>query len=181
MIDSTERQNHGDGTSTRRYIRPLGRGSERKQNVCIRDDPAIGRSPIQSRFASATSNVYYGSSHAAIKHVSMDIADREVTALMGPSGCGKSTFLRALNRMHDLTPGARVTGERSCWTARNSMPQPRMWFTCASGWAWSFSARIPSRSRSSRMSPTACRSRAGKRERTQDDGRAQPARRSPLG
>src|SRR5215472_6674023 len=55
-------------------------------------------------------NVYYGSSHA-IKHVSMDVAEREVTALMGPSGCGKSTFLRALNRMHDLTPGARVTGE----------------------------------------------------------------------
>jgi phosphate transport system ATP-binding protein len=54
-------------------------------------------------------NVYYGESHA-IKHVSIDIAEREVTALMGPSGCGKSTFLRALNRMHDLTPGARVTG-----------------------------------------------------------------------
>jgi phosphate transport system ATP-binding protein len=54
-------------------------------------------------------NVYYGEAHA-IKHVSIDIAEREVTALMGPSGCGKSTFLRALNRMHDLTPGARVTG-----------------------------------------------------------------------
>jgi phosphate transport system ATP-binding protein len=54
-------------------------------------------------------NVYYGEAHA-IKNVSIDIAEREVTALMGPSGCGKSTFLRALNRMHDLTPGARVTG-----------------------------------------------------------------------
>src|SRR5262245_46438208 len=54
-------------------------------------------------------NVYYGSNHA-IKHVSIDIAEREVTALMGPSGCGKSTFLRALNRMHDLPPGARGTG-----------------------------------------------------------------------
>jgi phosphate transport system ATP-binding protein len=54
-------------------------------------------------------NVYYGAAHA-IKHVSIDIAERDVTALMGPSGCGKSTFLRALNRMHDLTPGARVTG-----------------------------------------------------------------------
>ncbi|MGH9421398.1 MAG: phosphate ABC transporter ATP-binding protein PstB [Thermoanaerobaculia bacterium] len=54
-------------------------------------------------------NVYYGEAHA-IKHVNIDIAEREVTALMGPSGCGKSTFLRALNRMHDLTPGARVTG-----------------------------------------------------------------------
>jgi phosphate transport system ATP-binding protein len=54
-------------------------------------------------------NVYYGQAHA-IKHVNIDIAEREVTALMGPSGCGKSTFIRALNRMHDLTPGARVTG-----------------------------------------------------------------------
>ena len=54
-------------------------------------------------------NVYYGEAHA-IKQVNIDIAEREVTALMGPSGCGKSTFLRALNRMHDLTPGARVTG-----------------------------------------------------------------------
>ncbi|HLZ21548.1 MAG TPA: phosphate ABC transporter ATP-binding protein PstB [Ktedonobacterales bacterium] len=54
-------------------------------------------------------NVFYGKAHA-IKNVSIEIADRQVTALMGPSGCGKSTFLRALNRMHDLTPAARVTG-----------------------------------------------------------------------
>jgi phosphate transport system ATP-binding protein len=54
-------------------------------------------------------NVYYGEAHA-IKDVSMDIPEREVTALMGPSGCGKSTFIRALNRMHDVTRGARVTG-----------------------------------------------------------------------
>jgi len=40
----------------------------------------------------------------------MDIAPRSVTAIIGPSGCGKTTFLRALNRMHDHTPGARVTG-----------------------------------------------------------------------
>ena len=54
-------------------------------------------------------NVYYGGNHA-IQNVSIEIPERQVTALMGPSGCGKSTFLRALNRMHDLTPGARVTG-----------------------------------------------------------------------
>jgi phosphate transport system ATP-binding protein len=54
-------------------------------------------------------NVYYGSRHA-IKDVSIQIFEHQVTALMGPSGCGKSTFLRALDRMHDLTPGARVTG-----------------------------------------------------------------------
>ncbi len=55
-------------------------------------------------------NVYYSQAHA-IKHVNMEIADRRVTALMGPSGCGKSTFVRALNRMHDLTPTARVEGQ----------------------------------------------------------------------
>jgi phosphate transport system ATP-binding protein len=55
-------------------------------------------------------DVYYGSFHA-IKQADLKIPDRRVTALIGPSGCGKSTFLRALNRMHDLTPGARVTGK----------------------------------------------------------------------
>ena len=55
-------------------------------------------------------NVYYGKTHA-IKNVSLPIPDKQVTAFMGPSGCGKSTFLRALNRMHDLLPNAKVTGE----------------------------------------------------------------------
>jgi phosphate transport system ATP-binding protein len=54
-------------------------------------------------------NVFYGARHA-IKDVTIQILEHQVTALMGPSGCGKSTFLRALDRMHDLTPGARVTG-----------------------------------------------------------------------
>lgn len=55
-------------------------------------------------------NVFYGTNHA-LKSISLPVPERQVTALMGPSGCGKSTFLRALNRMHDLTPGARVTGQ----------------------------------------------------------------------
>jgi phosphate transport system ATP-binding protein len=54
-------------------------------------------------------DVFYGS-FQAIKNASLKMAGNTVTALIGPSGCGKSTFLRALNRMHDLTPGARVTG-----------------------------------------------------------------------
>lgn len=54
-------------------------------------------------------DVFYGS-FQAIKHANLVVPDRRVTALIGPSGCGKSTFLRALNRMHDLTPGARVEG-----------------------------------------------------------------------
>jgi phosphate transport system ATP-binding protein len=53
--------------------------------------------------------VFYGSTRA-IKGVDMVVLANEITALIGPSGCGKSTFLRALNRMHDLTPTARVQG-----------------------------------------------------------------------
>jgi phosphate transport system ATP-binding protein len=47
----------------------------------------------------------------ALNSISMEITDREVTAFIGPSGCGKSTFLRTLNRMNDLIPGVRITGE----------------------------------------------------------------------
>jgi phosphate transport system ATP-binding protein len=54
-------------------------------------------------------DIFYGN-FQAIKHANMDVPENRVMALIGPSGCGKSTFLRALNRMHDLTPGARVTG-----------------------------------------------------------------------
>jgi phosphate transport system ATP-binding protein len=55
-------------------------------------------------------NVYYGD-FLAVKQVSMGYAKNEITALIGPSGCGKSTVLRALNRMNDLIPSARVEGE----------------------------------------------------------------------
>jgi phosphate transport system ATP-binding protein len=54
-------------------------------------------------------DIFYGN-FQAIKHADMNVPEKRVMALIGPSGCGKSTFLRALNRMHDLTPGARVTG-----------------------------------------------------------------------
>jgi phosphate transport system ATP-binding protein len=54
-------------------------------------------------------DVYYGAFHA-VKDASLAVYPNCVMALIGPSGCGKSTFIRALNRMHDLTPGARVTG-----------------------------------------------------------------------
>jgi len=53
--------------------------------------------------------VYYGSFHA-IKNAGLSVPAHCVMALIGPSGCGKSTFIRALNRMHDLTPSARVEG-----------------------------------------------------------------------
>jgi phosphate transport system ATP-binding protein len=46
----------------------------------------------------------------ALKGIDLSVAAREVTAVIGPSGCGKSTFVRTLNRMHEVTPGARVEG-----------------------------------------------------------------------
>lgn len=54
-------------------------------------------------------NLYYGEYHA-LKHITMDIREGEITALIGPSGCGKSTFLKTLNRMNDLVENVRVTG-----------------------------------------------------------------------
>jgi phosphate transport system ATP-binding protein len=55
-------------------------------------------------------NVFYGDK-LAVQDITMDIYKQQVTALIGPSGCGKSTLLRCLNRMNDLIPSARVTGE----------------------------------------------------------------------
>src|SRR3954463_16154179 len=55
-------------------------------------------------------NIYYGD-FLAVEGVSMTIPARSVTAIIGPSGCGKSTFLRSLNRMHEVIPGARVEGK----------------------------------------------------------------------
>ena len=82
---------------------------ERELLDAAAEQPAIARitDPVKVRIRDL--NVYYGQTHA-IKDITLDIPARQVTALMGPSGCGKSTFVRALNRMHDLTPTARVTG-----------------------------------------------------------------------
>ena len=54
--------------------------------------------------------LWYGSAQA-LKNVSISIAEKSITALIGPSGCGKSTFLKTLNRMNDLIPGVKITGE----------------------------------------------------------------------
>lgn len=55
-------------------------------------------------------NFYYGKGQA-LKRVSLDIKEHQITALIGPSGCGKTTFLRLLNRMNDIIPGIRLEGE----------------------------------------------------------------------
>ena len=54
--------------------------------------------------------LWYGQTQA-LKNINMEIPEKSITALIGPSGCGKSTFLKTLDRMNDLVPGVKITGE----------------------------------------------------------------------
>ena len=54
-------------------------------------------------------NAWFGKNHV-LKDISLNVKENEVTAVIGPSGCGKSTFIRCLNRMHELVPGAKTSG-----------------------------------------------------------------------
>ena len=65
---------------------------------------------MSKRIETTDLNVYYGT-FRAVEDVTITIEPRTVTAFIGPSGCGKSTFLRTLNRMHEVIPGAHVEGE----------------------------------------------------------------------
>ena len=64
---------------------------------------------MKSKISAKGVNVYYGEKQA-LKNISVEIGEKEVTALIGPSGCGKSTFLRCLNRMNDVIDICRVEG-----------------------------------------------------------------------
>ena len=64
----------------------------------------------QSAMVARNVSAWYGG-HKALDRISLDMRAGEITALIGPSGCGKSTFLRILNRMHELIPGASLSGE----------------------------------------------------------------------
>ncbi len=77
--------------------------------------PGAGQSaaaPLNGSYAIAAQdlNVYYGN-FRAVKDISLKVRRHQITALIGPSGCGKSTLLRAFNRMNELIPTARATGE----------------------------------------------------------------------
>jgi phosphate transport system ATP-binding protein len=65
---------------------------------------------VAKRIDCSDVNIYYGD-FLAVQDVTVSIEPRSVTALIGPSGCGKSTFLRTINRMHEVIPGARVEGK----------------------------------------------------------------------
>ncbi|HET9848902.1 MAG TPA: phosphate ABC transporter ATP-binding protein PstB [Candidatus Dormibacteraeota bacterium] len=72
--------------------------------------PAVQDADREIKLDARDVNFFYGD-FQALEDVSLSVQARKVTALIGPSGCGKTTFLRIFNRMHDLTPGTRATGE----------------------------------------------------------------------
>ena len=65
---------------------------------------------MDPKITSKDLDFFYGKKQA-LKEVSLDVKEHQITALMGPSGCGKSTFLRTLNRMNDIIPGIRMSGQ----------------------------------------------------------------------
>jgi phosphate transport system ATP-binding protein len=83
-------------------LRPNGPAS-------VRRDPAASDQAVTGRIEIEGMSAYYGS-FRAVGDVTVTVKPHAITAIIGPSGCGKSTFLRSLNRMHELTPGARVEG-----------------------------------------------------------------------
>ena len=94
---------------------PSGEPAAERRFEPSRPDAGVGADGADGRLAEPIFDVrdvhvYYGE-HRAVRDISMKIAQHEITALIGPSGCGKSTFIRCLNRMNDLIPGARVDGE----------------------------------------------------------------------
>jgi phosphate transport system ATP-binding protein len=64
----------------------------------------------QIKISTRELNLHYGDVQA-LKHITIDIEEKKITALIGPSGCGKSTFLKTLNRMNDLIPSVKITGD----------------------------------------------------------------------
>jgi phosphate transport system ATP-binding protein len=73
--------------------------------------PGTQAAPAQTvKFEVRHLDFYYGKAHA-LKDVSLELRDRQITAFIGPSGCGKSTLLRVFNRMYALYPGHRATGD----------------------------------------------------------------------
>jgi phosphate transport system ATP-binding protein len=76
----------------------------------VENAPVASAAAAQPKIVARNVNLWYGEKQALF-NVSLDIIEREVTALIGPSGCGKSTFLRCLNRMNDVIDIARTEGE----------------------------------------------------------------------
>src|SRR5262249_2715347 len=82
------------------------------RTTAVREDASSSHGPggaAPAKIDVSRMNIYYGS-NCVLQQITLKVKPNEVTALIGPSGCGKSTFLRSLNRMNDIIPGARVEG-----------------------------------------------------------------------
>ncbi len=82
-------------------------GSSAEETSKSRWDPPV--SALVPKMKTVDLHAYFGPAEV-LKGISLPIADKQVTAVIGPSGCGKSTFVRCLNRMHEVVPGARAAG-----------------------------------------------------------------------
>src|SRR5260370_24524722 len=72
--------------------------------------PSVALPEAPAKVTARSLNFYYGE-HPALKNINLTLGANRVTAFIGPSGCGKSTLLRIFNRMYDLYPGQRATGQ----------------------------------------------------------------------
>ena len=114
--------------------------------------PDAGSNPPRMRSATSTSST---AAHRALKGINLDLPDRQVTGLIGPSGCGKSTLLRVLNRMYDLYPGQRATGEVLMDGENIIAPGRGPQRAARRASAWCSRSRRRSRCRSTTTSPSA--------------------------
>ena len=87
-----------------------GRRADGPMGGAARDERPISPSAHPPVLESRSYNFWYGPTQA-LHDIQLSIPPNAVTALIGPSGCGKTTFLRSINRLHDLTPGARHAGD----------------------------------------------------------------------
>lgn len=92
-------------------IRPTsGQAADRKAGKAAEQSSGqVGERPRVAKMEVSDLDLHYGEFHA-LKNVSLEFPENEVTALIGPSGCGKSTLLKTLNRMNDLVEGCRIEG-----------------------------------------------------------------------
>ncbi|MEK6453470.1 phosphate ABC transporter ATP-binding protein PstB [Caldifermentibacillus hisashii] len=78
----------------------------RKEELMI-EQPEVNKEEV---YQTKDLNLWYGENHA-LKHINLDIFENEITAIIGPSGCGKSTYIKTLNRMVELIPAVKTSGE----------------------------------------------------------------------
>src|ERR1043166_4109421 len=93
-------------TTEREKVRAIGPPTP----AVRKETPAEAQSSLIPAVSVKDLSIFFGANHV-LKRVTLDVPARAVTAIIGPSGCGKSTFLRAINRMHELVPTARMEGE----------------------------------------------------------------------